>query len=139
MGPKPLPNDRVFICNFRQEYMDQEKKKNYSLDTASPWLARNRNDEIKTLNCVQPTVRQTRTRCVRVHGWFCEQKHGVLITQEGGLWVLIATFTIALTQRVGASATAAQAAIHPPRPTLHAINTGGAAGSATPNVNPAPA
>lgn len=56
-----------------------------------------------------------------------------------GLWVLVATLTIALTQRVGASATAAQAAIHPPRATLHAINTGGAAGSATPNVNPAPA
>jgi hypothetical protein len=64
-------------------------------------------------------------------------KDAVLTTQDGSPRVLVTTSMIALTQRVGASAIAAQVAIHPPRATLHAINTGGAKGSATPNVNPA--
>jgi hypothetical protein len=56
-----------------------------------------------------------------------------------GLYVLVAVFTTEPTHGVGVSAIAAQAAIHPPRPALHAIKTGGAAGTATPNVNPAAA
>jgi hypothetical protein len=55
------------------------------------------------------------------------------------LYVLVAVFTTEPTHGVGVSATAAQAAIHPPRPVLHASKTGGAAGTATPNVNPAAA
>jgi hypothetical protein len=54
------------VCNFHQL-----EGLNTCLDTASPWLAQNRNDEIEALDCVQPAVRQTRTRYVRAHGWFC--------------------------------------------------------------------
>jgi hypothetical protein len=53
--------------------------------------------------------------------------------------VLLAAFTTGLAQGVGPSATTAQAAMHVPRPALQAMITGGAAGSATPNVKPAPA
>ncbi|KAG1788648.1 uncharacterized protein HD556DRAFT_1538591 [Suillus plorans] len=61
-----------------------KRKKNHSLDT--------------------PAVRKGKTN---------GNKDAVLITQEG-LWVLVAAFTIAPTQGVGASATMAQATIHPP-------------------------
>lgn len=118
--------------------MDQEKKNNRSLVTASPWLARNRNDE------KDPQMRITDSENkIRKSPWlFCvplKTKTPFSSRKRGGLWVLVARLTITLTQGVGVNATAAQAAIHPPRAALHAINTGGAAGSATPNVNPAPA
>jgi len=80
-------------------------------------------------------------RCARLNlhrGITLEQGHRPRYARKD-LWILAATFMIALIHGVGANTSAAQANVQPPKATLHAITAGPAKGGATTSVNPAPA
>jgi hypothetical protein len=86
--------------------------------------------------CRTRTTNKTDAREVKIY--YSYKKELVLIHARG-VRVLLAAFTTGLIQRVGPSATTAQAAMQVPSAALHAMRAGGTAGSATPNVAPAPA
>jgi len=86
--------------------------------------------------CRTRTTNKTNAHEVKIY--YSYKKELVLIRARG-VRVLLAAFTTGLIQGVGPSATTAQAAMQVPSAALHARRAGGTAGSATPNVAPAPA